>query len=347
MGRPPKKRMRGDDIGLVDGAGSELWADLDTEPQFPSALPPDPAAVSDAFKLCPAVYWAGVPKRPEVPAGAPFGDEQGGLLQSGRLNMLHPVPETTTPWPDYSFVSTISLMPSMDPSIGNMQPGLGTNFSSPQGNPQCTCLSYLYLCLSNLSTLSSFPITVHTLCSLYMAARTARQVIRCEVCPQAFATSLQNVMLMGTLLNVTADAWLRVSTADAVDLGKQAAPRAFVASVPQDPQRQMETYRQWLRHTIRRAVIGGPYDPNLAVQCSDTPDLLSLIKEMEARQRRWHAEGRQPISHQQPSNRCTDQDEQANLDESQFLCLKVVGSARDAISKFGFEQHEYPDGALS
>jgi len=364
MGRPPKKRLRvDDDIGLFDGAGSDLWADLDNDLLYPSALPPDPAAASDAFKVCPPVYCARVPKTSQVHAGASFGVERSGLLQHEQLDMLQPIPATSTPWPDYSFTSTISLIPSVDPSFNSLQAGLGTGLSAPQGNPQCTCLSYLYLCLSNLSTLSSFPITEHTLCSLYTAARTARSVIRCEVCPQTFATAMQNVMLLGTLLHVIADAWLRVSTADAVDLGKRAAPRAFVASVPQDPQGQMETYRRWLRQTVRRAIIGGPIDPRGAVQCQESPDLLSLIKEMEARQRRWHAEGRSRHERQspaqQPSNgaaeqRCGQnnnpngtQEEKQNLDESQFLCLRVVGSAKDAISKFGFEPHEYPDGALS
>lgn len=93
-------------------------------------------------------------------------------------------------------------------------------------------------------------------------------------------------MLTGTLLNVVADTWLRVSKADPVELGRQTAPPAYISSLTQSSN-PAEGWKQWLRLTVRSAVIGTPFDIG-RIRCPDSPDLLSLITEFEERQRRWH-----------------------------------------------------------
>ncbi|KAI9928541.1 hypothetical protein MW887_001755 [Aspergillus wentii] len=179
---------------------------------------------------------------------------------------------------------------------------------------------------------------------------TSRDVIRCEACPKNFATGMQNVMFTGTLLNVVADAWLRVSKADAVELGKQAAPPSYVTFMAQKSHNPAESWAKWLRGTVRSAVIGGSTEQAGRVQCSDSPNLLSLIKEMEARQRKWHSGKdshplhRSPASDQSDGDSCSPSQE---ADERDLLCLRVVGSAREVIAKFKFEPSEYPDGVIS
>ncbi|KAL1967546.1 hypothetical protein VTN77DRAFT_3061 [Rasamsonia byssochlamydoides] len=350
MGRPPKKRMRENDgINSMGSAGSGAIADLDKE-WSPSVIP------SESFHVCPPVYL----NRPVVPGAQ---DSNDPAVKLDQFHNLQPISATATPWPDFSTTSAASSMLSMDTRFSDLPSELLATLGSSSETQPCPCLSYLYLCLSTLSTLNSFPVTVHTLNSLYTAARTARSVIRCEVCPQAFATSYQNIMMLGTLLSVLADAWLRVSQADAQDLGKQTAPPAYEASITQDPEGAKTTWKQWLRQVVRRAVIGGPIDPNAfppSPLCEQTPDLLSLITELEARQRRWHAEGfgqrfyyhnnspEKPPTETKTTQSDSDPEEEkkqsTDADQRDMFCLKVIGMAKSAIARFGFEPHEYPDG---
>lgn len=153
---------------------------------------------------------------------------------------------------------------------------------------------------------------------------------------------MQNVMFTGTLLNVLGDTWLRVSKADAVELGKQAAPPAFVAEVAKTSPDPTETWKDWLRQTVRSGVTGKPADSVGAVQCSNSPSVLSLIEEMEARQRRWHKDRPSQL----PSENMTG-DHNNQRDESDMLCLRVAKSAREVIVKFEFQPHEYPNGGSS
>jgi hypothetical protein len=181
---------------------------------------------------------------------------------------------------------------------------------------------------------------------------------------------MQNVMMLGTLLSVVSDAWLRVSQADAESLGKEIAPAAFKNSVTADPQGAKATWRQWLRQCVRWSVIGGPIEPEYCaetIMCSCTPSILSLIREMEARQRRWHAEKRSHnLTPQSDNTACSrlsppqsltrsvstavsesdidPAEEKQNMEERDMLCLKIVGAARAVIERFGFQPWEYPDG---
>ncbi|KAH1300974.1 hypothetical protein KXX11_004655 [Aspergillus fumigatus] len=150
-------------------------------------------------------------------------------------------------------------------------------------------------------------------------------------------------MFTGTLLNVIADAWLRVSQADAEELGKLAAPPAYVASVTQNSPNPAEAWKDWLRQTVRSAITGGPADPAGQVKCSDSPTLLSLIEEMEARQHRWHRT-RTVESPNEPGS-CSPVSHEDHREED-MLCFRVIRSARDVIAKFEFAPHEYPEGVV-
>ncbi|KAF7595762.1 hypothetical protein BBP40_004893 [Aspergillus hancockii] len=156
-------------------------------------------------------------------------------------------------------------------------------------------------------------------------------------------------MFTGTLLNVVADAWLRVSETDAEELGKQAAPPAYVAAINKNSTDPTAAWKEWLRQTVRSGVIGGPADPAGSVACSDSPSLLSLVQEMEARQRMWHL-GRHPLARYDNSYAGSKQSIEGGpdpCDEQNWLCVRVAKSAREVIAKFEFEPHEYPDGVVS
>ncbi|KAH8693037.1 putative C6 finger domain protein [Talaromyces proteolyticus] len=358
MGRPPKKRTRVDDRNVLSDMDSP-YNNSNLEREWTSAN-----IEVDTFHLCPPVYL----NRPQDQIDT---DPTSSL---DPFHRLRPISATTAPWPDFSTASAASAMLSMNPGF----PSMTVESILPNGSqsiPQCPCLSYLYLCLSNLSSLNAFSVTRETITSLHTAARTAQSVIRCEICPLAFATGIQNVMMLGTLLSVIADAWLRVSKADAEVLGKEIAPSDFLKSITDDPQGANATWKQWLRQVVRRSVIGGPLDDGLCepgVLCNMTPDILSLVREMEDRQHRWHAEKRSrnlnyksakfdtscstlmsnatspsvscsvSTTLTEPDNDMTEEKE--NIEERDMLCLRIVGAGKKVLEGFEFQAWEYPDG---
>ncbi|KAE8393939.1 C6 finger domain protein [Aspergillus alliaceus] len=350
MGRPPKKRVRedNDSLSLFGLTSDETWLDTDSSQFTSSNLCPEATAASDALRICAPVYSAPF-SISQISHRLSTDDNHKHSWQLNQGKFTEPVPATTGPWPDFSSVSAAASTPfTMPPGLSHMHSPPVTPSDSDSSETQCTCLSYMYLCLSHLSSLAPFPISQHTLCSLFIAAKTARAVIRCQTCPTKFATAMQNVMFTGTLLNVVADAWLRVSKTDAEELGKQAAPPAYVAVVNKNSLDSTAAWKDWLRQIVRSGVIGGPADPAGSVACSDSPSLLSLVQELEARQRKWHLE-RHPQARLGDPNARSEQSIETGVDprdEQGWLCVRVAKSARDVIARFEFEPHEYPDGVI-
>ncbi|KAJ5086344.1 hypothetical protein NUU61_007651 [Penicillium alfredii] len=359
MGRPPKKRARTDDEEAKFPAPlSEPWPSPDETSPYSLTIHPDQNTVADADHLCPQFFWqpgrvSSSPQSQPVPDLLAGEDDHNHTWRPDRLkNMNLPVFPSSSPWPDFSTVSEATAiplpMPTSFPTMGTL-PLSPEPISSDPATPKCTCLSYLYLCLSHISSLASFPVDSHTVCSLYIAARTIQDVIRCQSCPKVFATGVQNIMFTGTLLTVVADAWLRVYKSNAVELGIQTAPADYVTRVMQsaDP---TQGWEDWLRQIVRRAVIGGPAECAALGHCSDQPDLLSLIAEIENRQRRWHEPGQHPLWPTKGDNCTTNSagahEQRGSLDEKEHLCVRIVGSSRDIIAKFDFEPQDYPHGAF-
>ncbi|KAJ5131756.1 hypothetical protein N7448_005914 [Penicillium atrosanguineum] len=354
MGRPPKKRAREDEDAPDFSTHANVWPSPEVTPpkysQDEQSTLPDMAA-----QLCPQIFWQGL--HAMNTSNDILGDQDNQKWQERPKNPNLPVPQSESPWPDFSTVTeaTSSLYPVHTTLQDNIDAlPLTPPVSSPSDpTPQCTCLSYLYLCLSHISSLSAFPVNSHILCSLYIAARTAQSVIRCEACPKVFATGVQNVMFTGTLLTVVADAWLRVYHSDASELGPQSASPEYVARVLQseDP---AQAWNIWLHQIVRRAVIGGGLEADAVTRCSDQPSLLSLIAEVENRQRRWHEPGQHPFKGFNPMNPLAscdplvsqENEDHAQHEEKELLCLRVVGSARAVIAKFNFDPSEFPDGVF-
>lgn len=350
MGRPPKKRMREDeDTGLDNMQGDEPWLNLGDSQSPPFNLGESNMAPLDPPGLFPQVYFAPV----RIPHAFPHLHSTDGShnhpWQAHNMTDLEPLPATSSPWPDFSSVSESAPSPFTRTPESSAD---GHSFSQPTSDgavPQCSCLSSLYLCLSQISSLSTFPISQHTLCSLFIGAKTARDVIRCKECPKTYMGGMQNVMLTGTLLNIITDVWLRVSKTDPVELGRQSTSPAYVASLTQTSSDTAESWKQWLRQTVRKAVIGGPVDPAGHVRCSDCSSLLSLVIEFEERQRRWYSEkealeGTQKASSKRHAHASNDSGK--NESGENHLCLRIVGTVREAIAKFEFAPHEYPNGVV-
>ncbi|EAW07911.1 Zn(II)2Cys6 transcription factor rglT [Aspergillus clavatus NRRL 1] len=342
MGRPPKKRMREDnDESIYGTADQALWSDMDDSTRISS----EAAAVSEALHLFSPVYTVPMRMPQPIPNLLSTDDSHNHLWRLDHGRLLNPVPATSGPWPDFSSVSAATACPfAIQSGLSQMNtPPLSPPSTDISNSSPCTCLSYLYLCLSHLASLAPFPISQHTLCSLCIAAKTARAVIQCDVCPTSFASAMQNVMFTGTLLNVMADAWLRVSMTDAEELCKSAAPPAYVAALVQNSSNLSESWKEWLRQTVRNAITGGSVDPAGQVKCSDSPTLMSLVEEMEARQHRWHQSRAAESPDQSTSSSPPNLDDRQ---EGDMLCLRVLRNVRDVIDKFEFAPHEYPESSI-
>ncbi|EEP80912.1 predicted protein [Uncinocarpus reesii 1704] len=326
MGRPPKRKRVDESKQSVSIQTPDEGAITDLLPIFEGI--PDPVAALEASNMCPAIYKSFMKDQYDLKAG-PFVTN-GPIFEYEALP-----PEQISEWkpqdPDYSQINTSVLLQSPE------YHAIDTSFPAPSTHTtnQCSCLSYLYLCLSSISTLSSFPLSVHSLTTLYNAARTAKSVIHCQICPKAFNTSMQNLMLLGTLLNVTADGWFLVSGKDPELLGKECVDLSYIASLPTDPELRQQHWKSWLRGVVKHAVIGSSVPPIVhaaQTQCLETPSLLSLIEDLEERQRKRHealaadamAAGGQPQS--------------GHGDEQDYFCMRVVGSARLVIARFNFDE---------
>ncbi|KKK16725.1 hypothetical protein P175DRAFT_0498951 [Aspergillus ochraceoroseus IBT 24754] len=336
MGRPPKKRMREDDDNVVfmGLSNSDMWTSSDNN-QFSSDLGTETTV--DSTQLFSPMYPTPFSN---FPCRLSTDENHRHSLQLALGEPLSSVPSTASPWPDFHSVSSAAPNPFLLPP--GLTPPISPSDSGASADTQCSCLSYLYLCLSHLSSLKSFPISQHTICSLSISSRTAQAIIRCPNCPSRFDTGFQNVMFTGTLLNVIADSWLRVSKADPVELGKQVSSPDCIAAINQsaDP---TAAWKDWLRQLVRNSVVHGPIDPGIKPPCLNSPSVLSLIEEMEARQRRWHESS---DSHPLPPEQRLHSSPNLDVDphaEQDLLCLRVAKSARHVIAKFEFEPDEYPD----
>ncbi|KAL4809752.1 hypothetical protein BDV18DRAFT_132712 [Aspergillus unguis] len=341
MGRPPKKRLREEDDNepFLNLPRDDSWTDTQqphiTLPNFE----PEIAGVSEDPQSPTCVY----PSPYSFSYRLSTDEDHHHTWQLAPNETTSSIPATNSPWPDFSSVSAAAPKPfTMPPGL---TPPIMPSHSSPDQG--CSCLSYLYLCLSHLSSLKPFPISQHTVCSLYISAKTAQSVIRCQSCPTKFDTGLQNVMFTGTLLNVIADSWLRVSEAEPCDLGNQVAPPAYAAALNKssDPRAAWSDY---LRQLVRFSVIRGPMDLAAQTPCAQkAPSVLDLVEEMEARQRRWHET---PDSHPLPREQRLDDPSEhysLNRDEQDLLCVRVAKSARNVIAKFQFQSDEYPESVPS
>ncbi|OJD11755.1 hypothetical protein AJ78_07528 [Emergomyces pasteurianus Ep9510] len=344
MGRPPKSRARQEDAHTAV-----------TAPQFPDyprgasgvvQVPPfslagptravpgaaDPPYTS--YMMSPGLFVASSPM---------YGEQAHGQASIQLPSSPYPTPSS------YSQTCTVGMF--TPPVTSTAFPGASIPVTAPEAYRQlqpltsCSCVSYMYLSLNSLSTLCSFPPSSHTLSTLYNAARNARAVIYCEVCPQAFNSFVQNLMILGSLLNVIGDTWLKVSQMDAEQLGTDVLSPSFVASLPSEPGERERRWKRWLRHVVRHGVIGSTITPMVdAVQdeSSESPNLLSLIQELEARQRWWHAP-RDQIEYRtgmlRPNGDLPPR-EAGQPQDAEYMCTRIAGTAREVIERFEFDDQE-------
>lgn len=334
MGRRPKARVD------IAGACTEPEQNEVVELESTTTSAPDPLGTLEASNLCPSIYKSFMKNTydlrpgPFMTSGPIFEHQESWQQQGGQQSAWKP--------PDIDFAQ-MAPMPSSSPS--GMDMGFDSDMSGLQ--PQqpltpCSCLSYLYLSLSSLSTLFYFPLSSSTLTTLYTTAHTALSVLGCEICPQSFGSGVQNFMLLGTLFNVMADAWLRILQMDGESLCKEIASASYIATIPQEPESWKSYYELWLKQLVQHAIVGGSepcVNDLVQTQCLKSPSLMSLIEKIEERQYRWHKSRTMDsgTSHQIVDPKTQRVRKCESGDEPDYFCVRVAGSARTIIERFPFE----------
>jgi hypothetical protein len=232
-------------------------------------------------------------------------------------------------------VPTDTLQTSMPGLVTSADEATSTQITSseasPPNGPSCACLANLYLTLSSFQSLPppSFPLTSG---NLKIATNTARDVLRCRICPKAFNSAFQNISLLGTLLPLIIMEYAKLlhhideksASGESILFRMGDLNPALVhlhTGTPDCPlgfniELSAVEWRMTARKVIRQQVLGIR---------ADDGSLNSLIDELEERQHAWH---NTPYPHNVTSYTpvcATDED------KGERGCLRVIKNLRRSI----------------
>ena len=200
----------------------------------------------------------------------------------------------------------------------------------------CKCLSSLYSTLSSFQTLPppSFPYSMNILTK---ATTVAYDAVRCQRCPFAYASALQNLMSLCTLLPLVVHEYGKLLKHIDERSSKECSIRFRMGEYSMD-QLHLHTgtpdcplsfdaelsgveWRSMARRVIKQRVMGGA---GLEVS------VWGLLNELDERQRDWHAKPR--LAEFKHGLSCME--DSCSIDEK-HTCLQMVSRVRAAIEVLG------------
>lgn len=202
----------------------------------------------------------------------------------------------------------------------------------------CKCLSSLYSTLSSFQTLPppSFPYSMNILTKATTAAYDA---LRCQRCPFAFASALQNLMSLCTLLPLITHEYGKLlkhvderssrGCSITFRMGEHSMDRLHLHTgtldcpLSFDAELSAVEWRSMARRVIKQRVLG-----NAGLGSS----VLELLDELEIRQRDWHAKPR--LAEFKHGLSCME--DGCSVGEK-HTCLQMVFRARAAIQGLDLE----------
>ncbi len=256
-----------------------------------------------------------------------FARESSQYFDENGLVLLHPQMPTDTHQINFPNLS----VPGTPGGRSTMVTQTTSCETSTANGPRCACLANLYLTLSSFQTLPppSFPLTSG---NLKIATTTARDVLRCQICPKTYYSAFQNISLLGTLLPLIimehskllghidersasgASTTFRMGDQNPahrhLHTGTNDCPLGF------DIEFSATEWRMTVRKAIRQQVHGvKPGDDSLD----------SLIDELEKRQHAWHNADYPPKLAGHVAV-CAQDEDQAERE-----CLRVIRNLRRSI----------------
>lgn len=208
--------------------------------------------------------------------------------------------------------------------------------SGSDGN--CSCLAALYSTLSSFQSLppSSFPFSMG---ALTKATKVARDACRCKQCPTQYATALQNLMLLSTLLPLIAHEYgklleqvdERASKGGSVTLrmGERDASiedmqrHTFDLDCPMAFDMELSA-REWMsmaRKAISKKVIG-----------PDDASVLGVVNDLESRQKYWHEHP--TLAEFQHGKACKEHGPEVG---EEHTCLQMLNRVKSAVRSLELE----------
>lgn len=350
MGRPRKRRRREDDEApIVDQSNAAAYAVPGTEETSVSAQVPAMAPFrypSEGFNFenVPLDDLGDLTNGPLAESILQYPND---ILGSESLGSFHV--DGQSGYDASPSVDSGATVPMLNPQIMTL-PTKSSSTNDNQGEqtvstPSCSCLSNLYATLSSFQSLPppSFP---YSMSFLHKATNVAQGACRCEICPKQFASALQNLMLLSTLLPLISHGYARLlshldekalknesvtirigehdKTLDDVlkHTGTMDCPMSF------DVDLTAEEWRSMARKAIRRKVIG-----NAVADIS----VLGVVNSLESRQKSWHEH---PILAEfQHGTSCSEHGSEVG---EEHTCLKMLARVRGSIEALNLDQGVSP-----
>jgi hypothetical protein len=228
-------------------------------------------------------------------------------------------------------VSTLASFPTSSKSSSD----------TPLPSGGCTCLSDMYLTLSNLQSLDQFSFP-ETLLPIRTSLHTTKSLLECSLCPKKATSAMQNVMHLATLLTTITDSYRKLL--EAIDTEATRASEAgerkkfrMGDSSPEKAHLHTGTSdcpmgffvnldgQEW--KVLARKVVEG----DIAVTSRDSSHqitVLGLANMLEERQLRWHQDRDMNQMHDHFAGDglvCTP-------NGGEFHCLKMVAMVRNHVA---------------
>ena len=238
---------------------------------------------------------------------------------------LRNFPELLPPDPLPNFASNTNTAQLQTPTATSVDSFSGSTTSEIPPNG-CRCLPQLYEILSAFqsSPPPSFP---YSMAALKRGASLATEVVRCQNCAKEYNLSLQNSMMLGTLMNLLINEYrklldhiderstsnetltLRMSELNPglenLHTGTVDCPMAINIEL------SGQEWRTLARKTVAKEVFGSPGDQSLA----------QILEEMRDRQIQWHTKYNGELHQHRPVGEIEDDREHG---KNGCVCLQVV-----------------------
>jgi len=296
MGRPRKRQREQEEENTSQQDGSAATGQPDAQMDTSTLIPSQSVSQDPAFDLLPAEglfdLHDGLTNVPQPSSFFADVNDVTSFVQDGRWNLYGTQ--------DGPCASSFQAPLDQNPMGSLSCPDKFPSEASPEGQPVtftqtgCSCLPSLYSTLSSFQSLPlpSFPFSMGV---LTRATRVAQDACRCKQCPIQYASALQNLMLLSTLLPLIAHEYskLLAHIDDRASRGGTITFRigekentlghmirhtgAVDCPMSFDMEMSTEEWRSMARKVIKKKVMG-----------PDDTSVLGVLNDLESRQRHWH-----------------------------------------------------------
>ncbi|KAF1996882.1 hypothetical protein P154DRAFT_305424 [Amniculicola lignicola CBS 123094] len=267
----------------------------------------------------------------------------GGSVSLTEHNLVDVFPHMLSPP-----ISDFPMDPPIDPSLWDAQP-MTSKASGPSQPPslpeqtQCTCLSIMYLTLSDLQSMTSFSFP-EVIPVLRQAMSTAHNLIQCEKCPKNPFSAIQNVFSLTGIMTALAERYhkvLQTIDQEAAQMDQTGEKKSFrigdnnpalahlhdgTENCPMGFNIDLEAteWKRLAKNAVRTEVFGGGSNP---------APLFALLQQFEDRQTTWHTSDINLEERERIFGKCIMQ----NRNKGEMQCVRNIQTVRFIISNMSFE----------